>query len=430
MRRLLDVLREDLGLTGTKEGCGEGRVRRLLGPARRRGRRFLPRPDLPGRRLAWSGPSRAWPRRRRSAARRSTRSSRRSSRPAAPSAGSARRACSWRRGPTSTPAAAPDEDAIREAIAGNLCRCTGYTKIVEAIALAAARAGGGLSDAASSRRSRRPRTLAEAYALLARSAADDQLTPIAGGTDVMVADHRRARRAAGAAARPVAARRAARASPREADALVLGALTTYTEIRRSALCREHLPGARRGRGDDRRGPDPEPRHARRQHRERLAGRRHAAGPARARRGDRRRRAARRADDRGDATSGSRTAETALAPDELILRVRIPVPGGREVRFRKIGTRRAQAISKVVIAVAWRESPGDPAWRDVRVALGSVADRPIRSVAAEAALDGSMILESMKMEIPVLAEVAGSVLEVVVEAGDVVNDGDPLVVIGP
>ena len=48
----------------------------------------------------------------------------------------------------------------------------------------------------------------------------------------------------------------------------------------------------------------------------------------------------------------------------------------------------------------------------------------------AAEDPVVLLESMKMEIPVLAEVTGSVVEIVVGEGDVVNDGDPLVVIEP
>jgi acetyl-CoA carboxylase biotin carboxyl carrier protein len=48
--------------------------------------------------------------------------------------------------------------------------------------------------------------------------------------------------------------------------------------------------------------------------------------------------------------------------------------------------------------------------------------------AVAADDAVVILESMKMEIPVLAEVAGVVSDILVSVGDVVNDGDPLVTI--
>ena len=78
--------------------------------------------------------------------------------------------------------------------------------------------------------------------------------------------------------------------------------------------------------------------------------------------------------------------TARRDDELLLRVRIPVMAGREVRFRKVGTRRAQAISKIVMALAWRSS-GDGPWTDVRLALGSVAATTVRAPAAEAAMEG-------------------------------------------
>jgi biotin carboxyl carrier protein len=44
------------------------------------------------------------------------------------------------------------------------------------------------------------------------------------------------------------------------------------------------------------------------------------------------------------------------------------------------------------------------------------------------LDSVVLLESMKMEIPVLADTTGTVIEIVVAPGDVVHDGDPLVVI--
>ena len=104
----------------------------------------------------------------------------------------------------------------------------------------------------------------------------------------------------------------------------------------------------------------------------------------------------------DVWTGYRT--TALDRDELILRIRIPLAADREMRFRKVGTRRAQSISKVVLAVAWRtpvipalpadgamdrstNGGTDRAWHDVRIALGSVAATPVRAGATEAALEG-------------------------------------------
>ena len=46
----------------------------------------------------------------------------------------------------------------------------------------------------------------------------------------------------------------------------------------------------------------------------------------------------------------------------------------------------------------------------------------------AAGDELALLESMKMEIPVLAEIPGTISEVKVSAGDVVQEGEVLVVI--
>lgn len=135
-RRLLDVLREDLGLTGTKEGCGEGecgacsvlldgavvdaclvpvsqahgtQVRTVEGLAASGTLGMLQQAFLetggaqcgictPGMLIAGE---------------------------AFLSSG-----------------AEPTDANIREAIAGNLCRCTGYTKIIEAIALASQRRSG------------------------------------------------------------------------------------------------------------------------------------------------------------------------------------------------------------------------------------------------------------------------------------------------
>jgi len=144
MRRLLDVLREDLGLTGTKEGCGEGEcgacsvildgqivdaclvpVSQADGSTVRTVEGLAPRSAGSGeidRQL--DGLQQAF----------------------LEAGGAQCGICT----PGMLMAAraylddggGPEEDAIRVAIAGNLCRCTGYTKIIESIARAAAQGAG------------------------------------------------------------------------------------------------------------------------------------------------------------------------------------------------------------------------------------------------------------------------------------------------
>jgi CO/xanthine dehydrogenase FAD-binding subunit len=167
--------------------------------------------------------------------------------------------------------------------------------------------------------------------------------------------------------------------------LAVGALTTYTELRNSDLVREHLPALAEAAATI--GA------AQIQNRGTIGGNVVNASPA------------------GDtlplllatdaqlvlaSAAGDRAVPasefwpsyrvTARRDDELLIRIRIPLRAGREVRFRKVGTRRAQAISKVVMALSWREDAG--VWRDVRVALGSVAPTPIRARHTERVLEGT------------------------------------------
>jgi biotin carboxyl carrier protein len=61
-------------------------------------------------------------------------------------------------------------------------------------------------------------------------------------------------------------------------------------------------------------------------------------------------------------------------------------------------------------------------------VANVAQVPVAVGDEVGPADTVVLLDSMKMEIPVLAEVTGTVIEVAVEPGDVVTEGDILAVI--
>ena len=137
MKRLLDVLREDCGLTGTKEGCGEGEcgactvlvnglaVNSCLVPAVQVGGARILTVEGLARRSRLSVLQRTF----------------------IEGGGTKCGICTpgilvtayalLRR----TRGRVPREDEVRAALAGNLCRCTGYQKIVDAVRVAARRTG-------------------------------------------------------------------------------------------------------------------------------------------------------------------------------------------------------------------------------------------------------------------------------------------------
>jgi CO/xanthine dehydrogenase FAD-binding subunit len=76
--------------------------------------------------------------------------------------------------------------------------------------------------------------------------------------------------------------------------------------------------------------------------------------------------------------------TALAPDELLLAVHLPkIKSGERDFFWKVGTRRAQAISKTVMAV--KATVGGEVIESISIGVGSVAPTVIRTRSTEALL---------------------------------------------
>jgi aerobic carbon-monoxide dehydrogenase small subunit len=137
LRRLLDVLREDLGLVGTKEGCGEGECGAcsVLLDGKLVNSCLLPVGAVEGREVTTIEGFRDTPRHAVLAE-------------AFSSAGAVQ--CGFCTPGMLLAAEAvlsanpqPSRDEIREGLSGNLCRCTGYNMIVDAIA-AAAQKGKGL----------------------------------------------------------------------------------------------------------------------------------------------------------------------------------------------------------------------------------------------------------------------------------------------
>jgi len=232
-------------------------------------------------------------------------------------------------------------------------------------------------------RLRQAATLDEAVGLLADQ--PGTWRPLAGGTDVMV------QLAAGALAHrqyvSLWGIRELRRVDVDADIVTLGALTTFSDILRHDVLRSEFPLLGRAAADTGGIAN--------QNRGTIGGNIANASPAAdtppallvydaqleltSVRG-------RRAVSYERFHTGYKQMD--LAPGELITAVRLPRRRGWHQHYRKVGARRAQAISKVCLAAAAQVESGRIA--DIRLALGSVAPTVVRAFGAEAILRGAAV----------------------------------------
>ena len=428
MKRLLDLLREDLRLTGTKEGCGEGEcgacsviinselINSCLVPAcQADGGQILTVEGL-------STDGELSPLQR-----------------AFLESGAAQ--CGICTPGMLLAAKAlldvnphPTRQQIREAIAGNLCRCTGYIKIIDAIVEYTSDVG--TSDVRRQKQNRRrtsnvepyrhrtldigrsdvehsdvtdvghrtsdvptldgrtsirhlrkvysPETLSEAYRILGEHR--DDLKVLAGGTDIMV--YLNARALTASAFLDLWKLNELRGVRDDGAYLWIGALTTYTQIINSPLVGKHariLIDSARTIGA-----------AQIQNRGTIGGNIVNASPA----GDTLPvLAVFEAEIEMGSRRGTRLVpftrfytgyrRTVLEPDELVLGVRLPKAATDEkLFFYKVGTRRAQAISKVVMAA--KAGLDDRNIRSIQIGVGSVAPTVIRATETESYLTGKSL----------------------------------------
>ena len=401
LRRLLDVLREDLGLTGTKEGCGEGECGAcaVLLDGHLVNSCLVPLFQVAGRSVetvegvAPQGSPDALQR-------------------AFMDEGAVQ--CGF-----CTPGMVmasrallrgnhfPHREEIRTALAGNLCRCTGYEPIFRAVEGAAA-AGYEVPPPPPAPEFRVtcteegriaffPESLPEALEILRQH--PDAL-PVAGATDILP-DLARGVRPGPHRVMDLTRLEELRGIREEDGVLVLGAGETFASLGRSPLVRRLFPSLGECAAS-------------------VGG---VAVQNRATLGGNVMNASAAADSppvllaldaRGVLVSGEGAREvpakelwtayrrTARRPDELLTAVKIPrpAPGTREAFF-KLGPRRALVISRLTLACAARLEEGR--WRGVRIAVGSVAPVPHRLEELETFLEGRVPEEGAVREARRLAE---------------------------